>query len=162
MTTNSIEAINGHCNEAYPRHNPFWSSLTRIANMVDRGIEYFPSSVRHNFNAALRRAAGFVKIVGRNEIERQQAFYCTNAEAATCSCEVISYLSRVFRCFVSSCHMLGSGFEKPRLADSPGLVPSGEACFELVLVSAQRDGEEPSHERKDALMTIAGHAIKHL
>jgi hypothetical protein len=48
--------MNGHCNEATPRRNSFWASMTRIAKMINRGIEYFPSSVRHNFNAAIRRA----------------------------------------------------------------------------------------------------------
>jgi hypothetical protein len=82
ITTNSIEAINGHCNEATPRRNSFWASMTQIAKIIDRGIEYFPCSVRHNFNAATRRPADFVYVIREREINRQRLFYCTNAEEA--------------------------------------------------------------------------------
>jgi hypothetical protein len=161
-TTNSIEAINGHCNELTPRNNPFWSSMTRIVKMINRGIEYHPSSVRHNFNAAIRRAAGFVHIIGKSEMKRQQEFYATNVEERTCSCGSTSYLSRIYNSFIPCCHLLVLGVEKPRLINSPTLVRSNEVGFELVVVSAERDGEEPSQERKDTLIGIAAHAIKNL
>jgi hypothetical protein len=86
MTTNVIEYINGHCNEATPRRNSFWASMTRIAKMFNRGIKYFPSSVKHNFNAAARRAADFAYVIGQGEMNRQKEFYSTNVEEGIYKC----------------------------------------------------------------------------
>jgi hypothetical protein len=151
ITMNSIEAINGHCNEATPCRNGFWASMTRIARMINRGMDYFPSSMRHNFNAATRRAAGFARIIGEREMNRQKEFYSTHAEGASCHCGITSYLSKMFHHLVPCCHLLYSG-----------LMHSPESGFEFVLESSKRDGEEPSHERRDALRRMAARAIKNL
>jgi hypothetical protein len=162
MTTNSIEAINGHCNESTPRRNSFWGSLTRLAKMVNRGIDCFPLSVKHNFNAATRRTAAFVRIIGQHEINRQKVFYRTNPQNATCDCGVSSYFSRLFNQFIPCCHLMHAGLKKPVLVNPPSLVRSVESYFVLVLESAERDGEEPSRERRDTLIDLTAHAIKNL
>jgi hypothetical protein len=132
VTINSIEAISSHCNEATPRRNGFWASMTRIAKIINRGIEYYPDSVRHNFNTATRRAAGFVHIIGERQMNRQKEFYCTNTEEATCNCGVCSYLSKMFKCFVPYRHLLHSGLTKLTLLTPPSLIRSPEPGFELV------------------------------
>jgi hypothetical protein len=88
--------MNGHCHEATPHRNSFSASMTRIAKMMNRGIEYFPSSVRHNFNAATRRAAGFVHIIGDREMNRQKVLYSTDAEERTRNCRISPYFSKHF------------------------------------------------------------------
>jgi hypothetical protein len=162
ITTSSIEAINGHCHEVTPHRNSFWASMIRIAKMIDRGIEYFPYSMRHNFNAAPGRAADFVHIIGEREMNRQRLFYCTNMEKAICSCVASSYLSGAFGYLVSCCHLFHSGLRRSILPKSPSLIHSTGPYFVLVLESAERAGEESSHERKDALLGMAAYAIKNL
>jgi hypothetical protein len=162
MTTNSIEAINGHCNEATPRRNSLWGSLNRLGKMVNRGIESFPMSVKHNFNAATRRTAAFVRVIGEREINRQKIFYHTNLGDATCDCGVSTYFSRLFNQFVPCCHLMHAGLKKPALVNPPVLIRSTESSFLLAVVTAERDGEEPSHERRENLLGLAAHAIKNL
>jgi hypothetical protein len=162
MTTNSIESINGHCNEATPRRNSFRGSLTRLGKMINRGIESFPMSVKHNYHAATRRTAALLRVIGEQEINRQKIFYHTNLEDATCDCGVSIYFSRLFNQFVPCCHLMHAGLKKTALINPPVLIRSTESSFLLVVVAAEREGEEPSHERRENLLILAVHAIKNL
>jgi hypothetical protein len=162
LTINSIEAINGDGNEATARRNPFWASITRIGKMINRGIECFPSSVKHNFHAATQRAPGFVRVIGEREMNRQKEFYETNRTEQTCNCAVSPHLTRMFDIFVPCCHLLHSSVPRSILVDSMSLIRSTEQEFVFDLECAERIGEEPSRERKNAFVSMAAHAIKKL
>jgi hypothetical protein len=64
--------------------------------------------------------------------------------------------------FIPCCHLLHSGVPKPILINSPVLIRSTNQDSVFELESAERDGQESSHERRDALLGMAAHAIKNL
>ena len=48
-TTNSIESVHGHLNEATPRNNLFSSSIFRIIMSINTQIKQFNEKVHHNY-----------------------------------------------------------------------------------------------------------------
>lgn len=48
-TTNSIESVHGHLNEATPRNNLFFSSIFRIIMSINTQIKQFNEKVHHNY-----------------------------------------------------------------------------------------------------------------
>lgn len=54
ITTNSIESIHGHLNEATPRNNCFWPSLHRIIMAINFQIHRFNDKLHHNYNKIVR------------------------------------------------------------------------------------------------------------
>lgn len=53
-TTNSIESIHGHLNEATPRNNLFFTSIYRLIMTINNQIKQFNYKFKHNFNKLVR------------------------------------------------------------------------------------------------------------
>jgi hypothetical protein len=70
-TTNALESIHGHLNEATPRRNDFWPSMKRLADHINEGIKRWPDAVRHNFNHAWRVSFTRISKIGENELRDQ-------------------------------------------------------------------------------------------
>jgi hypothetical protein len=162
-TTNSLEAINGHRNHDTPRNNTFWASLARTARMIGRGIECFSMAVRRNFNFATRRAAALRDSIGAPEMEIQKAFYHTNIATTTCDCGITPYWTIVYGIPFPCCHLLHAGMVRPRMRNPPVLTHSLDPlCFSFSIEKTPRAGQEPTFERREALIEIAAHSIKYL
>jgi hypothetical protein len=66
-TTNPLESINGHLNEAAPRRNSFWGSMCGLASMIDKSIDRHSNYVRHNYNFACHRSLRDAQNMGQTE-----------------------------------------------------------------------------------------------
>jgi hypothetical protein len=162
MTTNALESINGHRNEATPRRNSFWMSILRIARSFDRSIVNYSYSVRRNFNNATRRAVTQMRAIGSQEMLQQQLYYKTNATLRTCECGFSEYFSRLFNTEVPCCHLLSAGLPRPVMTNPPILQQEPDPEFHFSIEKVERLGDEPSMERKDCLISMVAHSIKHL
>jgi hypothetical protein len=113
MTTNALESINGHRNEATPRRNSFCTSILRISKMFCHSIDSFSCSVRYHFNNATRRALLQMRIIDEAEMLRQKLYYYTDARARRCDCGATGYFLCLFNTGIPYCHLLHAGL--PRL-----------------------------------------------
>jgi len=72
-TTNSLESLHGHLNEATPRRNNFWGALSRIIRMINQKITAFPDALQHTFYNSIKISKKRSNIIGkanlRTEIE---------------------------------------------------------------------------------------------
>jgi hypothetical protein len=162
-TTNCLESLNGHQNARTPRRNSFWGSLHRLATMIGHGINFFTPSVRHNFNSASRRAMTAMRSIGEIEMNLQIVQYQTDAQNRTCNCGLFWYFTRMYRTFLPCCHLLHCGVPRSKMCDPPVLLKGNDPdSFELILEQNSRPGEEPSLERRDALIDMAAWSIKRL
>jgi hypothetical protein len=158
-----IRLADGHANESKHRRNSFWSSMTRIANMMNYSIDSFSSSVRHNFNSAIRRALALRRTIGDSEMRRQAEYYRTDVRLETCRCGLSQCFERVFDGRFPCCHLLYAGVTKPVMSDPPVLVMSEDPSkFRVELEKAERPGEESSRERRGSLVIMTAHSIKRL
>jgi hypothetical protein len=162
VTTNALESINGHRNEATPRRNPFWSSILRLSRAFDRCVDIFCSVVRHNFNYAARRALVQMRAIDANEMMQQKFYYGTNAIDKMCQCGFTEYLSRLYHSEVPCCHLLSEDVPRPRMIHPAILQKDADSDFRLIVEKFERPGQEPCHERKDALMRMTARSIKQL
>jgi hypothetical protein len=130
---------------------------------MDSSVDYFSSSVRHNFNNAIRRAWALRKTIGDFEMRSQAEYERTNVQLEHYQCRLSEYFARVFGRRFPCCHLLSAGVAKPVMSDPRVFImsecPSG---FRVELDKAERPGAEPSLERRGSLMMMAAHSIKHL
>lgn len=52
-TTNSLESVHGHLNEATPRNNLFFPSIFRLIMSINSQTKQFTSKVHHNFRKVI-------------------------------------------------------------------------------------------------------------
>jgi hypothetical protein len=116
MTTNALESINDHRNEAKARNNTFWMSTIRPSRAFGHSIESFSSSLRHNFNTTTRRALGQRRAMREMETAKQRTYYKMKAENGSCDCGYHEYFPRMFNMHVPCCHFLSTGLPHPALA----------------------------------------------
>jgi hypothetical protein len=162
MTINALESINSHRNEATPRRSPFWSSIFRLSQAVDRWIRSFNCSVRHNFNSATRRALVQMRAIGDAELLQQQIFSRTNEITAICDCGFTKYYSRLYHTQIPCCPLLSKWLLRLSMRQAPVLQYEPDTEFHLIVDKIERIGEEPSRERRQALVSMAAHGIKQL
>jgi hypothetical protein len=112
-TTNSLESIHGHLNEATPRRNNFWASLKRLADHIDEGMERSPDAVRHNFNHAWRVSLSRISKIGEDELQDQIRTFQSTSEG--CPCGETVHVSAMYGCMIPCCHMIQSGATRPRM-----------------------------------------------
>jgi hypothetical protein len=160
-TTNCLESINGHHNDATPRNNLFWASACRLAEQIQQGILHFSAYVRHNFNRATRQALILRLSLGEDEMARQKAEY--EADANSCSCGQTRHYSAMYRIPVPCCHRLASGASRPRMVEPPKLQYSNDPdAFELAVVWHASAAPARDDARKKYLMEMAASNIKRL
>lgn len=104
-TTNSIESIHGHLNEATPRNNCFWPSLHRIIMAINFQIHRFNDKLHHNFNKFVRDIKR--KIFHNPSISEECTFYETTINKCQCG-ETILY-SSMYRRDIPCSHRLFLG-----------------------------------------------------
>jgi hypothetical protein len=122
-TTNSLESIHGHLNEATPRRNDFWASLKRLADHIDNGIKRWPEAVRHNFNHACRVSIDRISKIG--EVESQDQIRTFRSTSLDCPCGETVYLSGMYNCPLPCCHMIHSRATRLKMSTSPVLRTDG-------------------------------------
>jgi hypothetical protein len=93
-TTTSLENIHGHLNEETPRRNAFCASMCRLASLIEKSIERYSDSVRHNDNFACQRSRRESQNMGQTELNIQSCFYAATIEQ--CPYWRTLHLSRMF------------------------------------------------------------------
>jgi hypothetical protein len=164
MTTNCLESINGHRNAATPRRNCFWSAMTRIAGMVGQSIGNFPTSVRNNFNNTTRKAVSLAQSIDPNEMDAQCIYYRTSTAPERCDCGLFNYFTGMFHRVTPCCHLIHKGVARPRMCDPPVLHHEPDPLDFVLKIekTLPSRAEEPSFERRNSLVAMAAHSIKHL
>lgn len=81
-TTNSIESIHGHLNEATPHNNCFWPSLHRIIMTINFQIHRFIDKLHHNYNKIVRDIKR--KSFHNPSISEECTFYETTINKCLC------------------------------------------------------------------------------
>jgi hypothetical protein len=103
-TTNSLESIHGHLNEATPRRNDFWASLKRLADHIDDGIKRWPEVMRHNFKHACRVPIDRIPKIGQDELQDQiRTFRSTSLD---CPYGETVHPSGMDECPIPCCHKI--------------------------------------------------------
>jgi hypothetical protein len=141
-TTNSLESILGHLNEATPRRNEFWSSMRGIVEHIDEGMKRFFNAVRHNFNYVSR----------------------ATSQSTQCSCGDMLLLSTMYDIAIPCCHMIHCGTERPRMGPPPVLKLGGYPGpdrLQLTFHVRQRVRGPLDHSRVASLKKLAIGGIHH-
>jgi hypothetical protein len=94
-TSNTIECLNSHLNGVTPRHNTFWGSLHRIAEMFTMRIEHFESCWRHNMVYEGHKAGNRYRHVHPDQMTKEMIFFET--EATHCLCGETILGSQMYR-----------------------------------------------------------------
>jgi hypothetical protein len=89
-TTNTIECLNGHMNEATPRNNTFWGSLHRIAWIFTRKIDSFPICVQHNLRNERRQIYKQLGSTSVARMQREVQFFGTTADSCRCGQTILA------------------------------------------------------------------------
>ena len=111
-TSNSIESIHGHLNEATPRNNLFFSSVYRLIMAINTQIKQFEEKLHHNFNKIIRD----IKRKGSNpHIDDECNFY--NTQIDSCECGETTLYSNMYRCDVPCSHRYHLGASFPSSPD---------------------------------------------
>jgi hypothetical protein len=120
-TTNALESINGHLNHIVGRRNTFWSSLVRLAEQIEHGINRFTcsTSVRDNCHRGIRKSWVLSQSMGEIEMNSQIAFYHSCREI--CNCGQTVHLSSMYEIPIPCCHRFHLGAVRPRMHTSPQL-----------------------------------------
>jgi hypothetical protein len=160
-TTNSIESINGHLNEVTPRRNTFWGSMCRLASMIEKSIERYSDSVRHNYHFACQRSLRESQSMGQTELHAQSCFY--NATIEHCSCGRTLHYTRMFEKEMPCPHQLYRGAVVPVWKTETKLIyERSETSLEIVVTITPRVTKLEDDARKEWLHTLAVDNIKHL
>jgi hypothetical protein len=133
MTTNCLKSINGHANSQVARLNKFRGSMSRLANMVEHVVQFFGSSLREDFNSAIRKRVLLSRAIGEAEISKQKVPYRTNEEDRTCRCGMTVYWTSVYHSFVPCCHTIHAYLPRPRGFEPPTLDSSRQPAGSCVL-----------------------------
>lgn len=103
-TSNTIESLNGRLNEDTPRHNTFWGSLHRLAEMFTRKIGRFEECCRHNMRYEIGKARRRFRNVTGQRMTREMAFFET--QATTCLCGETVLGSMMYRLDIVCSHRI--------------------------------------------------------
>lgn len=112
-TTNSLESVHGHLNEATPRNNLFFPSIFRLIMAINSQTKQFVSKVHHNFR----------KII--NDVKKQKSkdpflsSKCENYQTTLekCECGETDLYSEMFRCDIPCVHRHFLGKEFPQMPE---------------------------------------------
>jgi hypothetical protein len=111
-TSNTIECLNGYLNGVTPRHNTFWGSLHRIAEMFTMRIERFECCWRHNMTYEAHKAANRYRNVQSDQMRKEMIFFET--DATECLCGETIFGSQMYRCDIPCSHRIAHWRCDPR------------------------------------------------
>jgi hypothetical protein len=101
-TTNSIEAMHEHLNEAISRKNLFWASQGILYNTIADKTLHFDLTLAHDFRGALKRCRRRSQFLSRELIQQECAHLGTTPDH--CSCGETVHLSASYRTDVPCSH----------------------------------------------------------
>jgi hypothetical protein len=161
-TTNSLESIHGHLNEATPKRNNLWASLKRLADHVDEGMKCWPDAVRHNFNHAWRVSLSRMSRLDEDELQDQIRTF--RSTSGGCLCGETVHLSAMYGCMIPCYHMIKSGATRPRMP--PPLVFQGvelerQAGLTVTIQEPERVRWPLNQSRVQSLQKMATGSIHH-
>jgi hypothetical protein len=101
-TSNTVGCPNGHLNAVAPRHDTFWGSLHRIAEVFTMRIEPFGSCWQHNMVYEVHRAGNRYRHVHPDQMTKEVIFF--GAGAARCSCGETILAGQMYRYNIPCSH----------------------------------------------------------
>ena len=152
-TTNAIESIHGHLNEAIPRNNCFFSSLYRIILTINSQIHRFQEKHRHNYGRIIREIKK--KALNNPFIKNECDFYQTTLFECKCG-ETILY-SKMYRIDIPCSHRIHLGCQFPILSD---IELKYEKLFQELILDIQDDKKYVQKKETEYIKEIAAKNIK--
>lgn len=152
-TTNNIESIHGHVNEATPRNNCFYPSIYRLIMTVNMQIHRFNEKLHHNFNKIIR---DIKKHKMHNPfIQNECGYYQTTL--SECQCGETSLYSAMYRVDIpcSHRHFLGATF--PTIQDIDLNITKQ---FNELILDVDNDDQKPKEIEIVTIKTLAMKNIK--
>ena len=114
-TTNALESSHGHLNALIPRHNDFYTSLSRLIKFIIEKTHNFKKSYRTNFNRARRKILDQSSKFYNPLLIKESLQYQSTHEK--CACGETILLSAMMRVDLPCSHMLFKGAEFPEQPD---------------------------------------------
>lgn len=110
-TTNALESSHGHLNSQVPRHNEFWSAMTRLVNFVIVKQNNFERAYQTNFARAQRKIKESA-LEFQSTMLNERQFY--NTKHDSCECGETKLLSKMFRIEIPCKHIYSQNFIFPK------------------------------------------------